>query len=73
MDGLVFDLDTFEVYEDVPEEVSQEKAEVLPLDNFRPQSTQTSSSQSTQTSSSQLETVEGQMSIFDFIPFENSS
>lgn len=65
MDGLVFDIDTFEVYEDVPEEVSQEKAEVLPLDNFRPQSTQTSSSQ--------LETVEGQMSIFDFIPFENSS
>lgn len=65
MDGLVFDLDTFEVYEDVPEEVSQEKVEVLPLDNFRPQSTQTSFSQ--------LETVEGQMSIFDFIPFENSS
>ncbi|WP_041783993.1 hypothetical protein [Streptococcus anginosus] len=65
MDGLVFDLDTFEVYEDVPEEVSQEKVEVLPLDNFRPQSTQTSSSQ--------LEIVEGQMSIFDFIPFENSS
>ena len=65
MDGLVFDLDTFEVYEDVPEEVSQEKAEVLLLDNFRPQSTQTSSSQ--------LETAEGQMSIFDFIPFENSS
>lgn len=65
MDGLVFDIDTFEVYEDVPEEVSQEKVEVLPLDNFRPQSTQTSSSQ--------LEIVEGQMSIFDFIPFENSS
>ena len=65
MDGLVFDLDTFEVYEDVPEEVSQEKVEVLSLDNFRPQSTQTSSSQ--------LETVGGQMSIFDFIPFENSS